>query len=103
MGASIQTPFEPFIASKILWTSFPRGGGGGGGGNTVISASDDTIQMNRRANTLLLGLFIHGMTDGIALGSSLSNPSVSSIIFLAIIIHKGTKVYLVNTSHPSDI
>lgn len=48
---------------------------------------------NQRAYPLSLGLIIHALVDGYALGVSASNarsPNLSLIVFLAIIIHKGT-------------
>ena len=54
------------------------------------------IPGNERAFSLLLGLVIHGVADGLALGvASLArnkdgNPnSVSFIVFLALMLHKG--------------
>lgn len=46
----------------------------------------------RRAYPLSLGLSIHALVDGYALGVSASNvrsPNLSLIVFLAIIVHKG--------------
>ena len=47
----------------------------------------------QRAYPLSLGLIIHALVDGYALGVSASNahsPNLSLIVFLAIIVHKGT-------------
>lgn len=46
----------------------------------------------RRAYPLSLGLTIHALVDGYALGVSASDshsPNLSLIVFLAIVIHKG--------------
>ena len=40
-----------------------------------------------------IGLAIHATTEGIALGSSLSIPSLTPIIFLSILIHKGPDAF----------
>lgn len=46
----------------------------------------------QRAYPLSLGLVIHALVDGYALGVSASNarsPNLSLIVFLAIVVHKG--------------
>lgn len=40
-----------------------------------------------------VGLAIHAVTEGVALGSSLSIPSLAPIIFLSIVIHKGPDAF----------
>ena len=50
------------------------------------------IRRPRRAYPLTLGLVMHGLADGLALGvSALSNTEtdLSLVVFLALIIHKG--------------
>ena len=58
----------------------------------ALGRSDDT---KKRAYPLTLGLVIHALADGLALGSSaLANNSaipsgLSLVVFLALIVHKG--------------
>lgn len=50
----------------------------------------------QRAYPLTFGLIIHAVVDGFALGVSASNthsPSLSFIVFIAIIVHKGMGLY----------
>lgn len=50
----------------------------------------------QRAYPISLGLITHALIDGYALGVSASNthsPNLSLIVFLAIVVHKGTSLY----------
>ena len=60
--------------------------------NTLEASTD-----RERAFVLLLGLVIHGIADGLALGvahvagssSGNSNSSLSLVVFFAVVLHKG--------------
>jgi len=57
-----------------------------------ITSSHTTADSVNRAYPLSLGLVVHALVDGYALGVAASDdrsPSLSLIVFLAIIIHKG--------------
>lgn len=64
--------------------------------STSNTVKDSSAAATSRAFPLTLGLVIHGLTDGLALGvSSLAKDEsgaaskLSLIVFLAVIIHKG--------------
>jgi zinc transporter 9 len=60
----------------------------------------------QRAYPLSLGLTVHALVDGYALGvSSLETQSgaLSFVVFLAIIIHKGTPDDLLSLTHPFNL
>lgn len=64
---------------------------------------DDNIAANRaKAYPLTLGLVIHSLADGLALGASAlprsngeaASSQLSLVVFLALVIHKGKSVHL---------
>lgn len=46
------------------------------------------IWMNLIQNNVVFALFIHGLTDGIALGTTTNNDSLLIVVLIAIVIHK---------------
>lgn len=59
----------------------------------------------QRAYPLSMGLTVHALVDGYALGvSSLETQSgaLSFVVFLAIIIHKGTSDCFLSLAHPAN-
>ncbi len=58
-----------------------------------ISASGDVALARKKGMAITLGLFVHALADGIALGvSSLTDTvstSLSMVVFLALVVHKG--------------
>lgn len=74
-----------------------QGTGRPGYRQVAVPAPEDHRAARARAYPLTFGLVVHGLADGLALGvSSLSNiepggsSNLSFIVFLALIIHKGT-------------
>ncbi|MCJ1479870.1 hypothetical protein MMC06_000024 [Schaereria dolodes] len=57
------------------------------------SSSAPSTQSQQRTLSTTLGLVIHAAADGIALGASSTQPSLSFIIFLAIMIHKAPAAF----------
>jgi zinc transporter 9 len=61
-------------------------------------ALPETAADNHRAYHFTLGLLIHGLADGLALGvsalssESKTSPDLSLIVFLALFIHKGAQL-----------
>ena len=69
-------------------------------GSSVLPQSLETGSGRERAFPLTLGLVIHSLADGIALGAATlakTKPgtanTVSFIVFLALLLHKGTPSY----------
>ena len=64
---------------------------------TTASTSSDILVSSRQAQSRALpttiGLVIHAAADGIALGASSTTPSLSFVIFLAIMIHKAPAAF----------
>lgn len=62
----------------------------------TASADSFAVPTSGRGFTLTLGLVLHALSDGLALGSSIvSDPGsreLSLVIFVALIIHKGMAV-----------
>ncbi|KKZ66301.1 hypothetical protein EMCG_07965 [[Emmonsia] crescens] len=71
------------LGSGLGRASSPSRTGGGGGG--LLDTSSSAASQGFSTTT---GLVIHAAADGIALGASTSNTSLSFIIFLAIMVHK---------------
>ncbi|MCJ1252907.1 hypothetical protein MMC24_000713 [Lignoscripta atroalba] len=57
------------------------------------SALSSSSQTHQRTLSTTLGLVIHAAADGIALGASSTQPSLSFIIFLAIMVHKAPAAF----------
>ncbi|ORX53626.1 Zinc/iron permease [Hesseltinella vesiculosa] len=47
--------------------------------------------------TPTIGLMVHAAADGIALGASANHPSLSMVVFLAIMLHKGPSAFALTT------
>ncbi|KAI8062472.1 Zinc/iron permease [Gongronella butleri] len=50
-----------------------------------------------KSMTPTIGLIVHAAADGIALGASASHPSLSMVVFLAIMLHKGPSAFALTT------
>ncbi|EEP81450.1 conserved hypothetical protein [Uncinocarpus reesii 1704] len=74
------------LGSGLGRAASPSRGGGVGSGGGIFDFGNGARQSQSFATTT--GLVIHAATDGIALGASSSNTSLSFIIFLAIMVHK---------------
>ncbi|CCK72819.1 Mn(2+) transporter ATX2 KNAG_0L02000 [Huiozyma naganishii CBS 8797] len=46
------------------------------------------VWVNILSNNVVFALFVHGLSDGIALGTTVNNPSLLVVVLVAIIIHK---------------
>jgi zinc transporter ZupT len=61
--------------------------------NTARTATGDGLKISGKGFTLTLGLVLHALSDGLALGSSIvsdtESQELSLVIFAALIIHKG--------------
>ena len=57
------------------------------------SSSPPATQISKASFSTTLGLVIHSAADGIALGASSTQPSLSAIIFFAIIVHKAPAAF----------
>ena len=60
---------------------------------TASSPSSSSPSIPRNSFSTTLGLVIHAAADGIALGASSSQPSLSFIIFFAIMVHKAPAAF----------
>ena len=61
--------------------------------SSAVPPSPSTSMVPKAAFSTTLGLVIHAAADGIALGASSSQPSLSFIIFIAIMIHKAPAAF----------
>ncbi|MCJ1310596.1 hypothetical protein MMC25_004261 [Agyrium rufum] len=55
--------------------------------------ASSSLSNTQRPTATTLGLIIHSAADGIALGASSNQPSLSFIIFLAIMVHKAPAAF----------
>ncbi len=60
---------------------------------TVHVCEADTCEVHKIGLAAVMGLCIHSLTDGVALGVGLSVPKMGLTIFLAIIIHKAMEAF----------
>jgi zinc and cadmium transporter len=65
----------------------------------IMIHSCDTFDCNFHTIGLsaFLGLSIHGLTDGIAMGSSMMIPLLGSVVFLSLIAHKAPAAFSLTT------
>ncbi|MCJ1398289.1 hypothetical protein MMC11_001486 [Xylographa trunciseda] len=61
--------------------------------STAAPPSPSATSLPKGSFSTTLGLVIHAAADGIALGASSSQPSLSFIIFIAIMIHKAPAAF----------
>lgn len=61
--------------------------------STAPSSSSSSQSIPKASFSTTLGLVIHAAADGIALGASASQPSISFIIFIAIMVHKAPAAF----------
>lgn len=55
---------------------------------------DSSCEVHRKLGlSAFIGLFIHSLTDGIALGASLTIPKLGFIVFAAIFLHKSMEAF----------
>lgn len=74
-------------ASGLRRSSSPTRGEG------LLENDSRTHSSNSHSFAMTTGLVIHAAADGIALGASGSNPSLSFIIFLALLVHKAPAAF----------
>lgn len=74
-------------ASSLRRSSSPTRGEG------VLENDSRTQSSNNHSFAMTTGLVIHAAADGIALGASGSNSSLSFIIFLALLVHKAPAAF----------
>ncbi|CAO3590767.1 unnamed protein product [Absidia cylindrospora] len=64
----------------------------GGTGTTAIRQVAATATM-----TPMIGVVVHAVADGIALGASANQPQLSMVVFFAIMLHKGPSAFALTT------
>lgn len=70
----------------------------GSSGGLPTSSNQSSLSASTSAfSSFTLGLVIHAVSDGIALGASSTSPSLSLIIFFALLIHKAPAAFGLST------
>lgn len=62
--------------------------------NTIMDIEDHQLAS---VATPTIGLIVHAAADGIALGASASRPQLSTVVFLAIMLHKAPSAFALTT------
>ncbi|KAL0080311.1 Zinc/iron permease [Phycomyces blakesleeanus] len=65
--------------------------------STDPSNTNSNLSAQTRSMTPTIGLIVHAAADGIALGASATHPTLSMVVFVAIMLHKAPAAFALTT------
>lgn len=93
-----QKPRPHHISLDNLASALGRLSSSSGSSGLPTASNQSSLSASTSAfSSFTLGLVIHALSDGIALGASSTSPSLSFIIFFALLIHKAPAAFGLST------